>query len=711
MKERLREARQNMQSRFPLSEQLWLEWLEDEDTEDESPEALSKLRELFELALNDYLSISIWLRYLQMTLTRDPEVLSQSEIGVSSARRLCERALHAGGLHWSQGTQLWSAYIGFEQVLYSMSIKRSQDQEDRIRRLYLRQLEIPFKTTQAVFDEYCGWETEVDSSWEPSTELQRLLTKVKKQCNLRCPYEEAIEGNKPADTVLLASYLSYIQVEESTGNAERVALLYERALAIFPVTHFLWLKYCKYVSSNNSLRHDAERVYKRALRNCPWVGQLWKLYYLYISCNREENDRRAELDRIYNAAIDAHLQNQDDFIEVIMAQLASLRAEGKWTTLRQVASDAIATLSTYHPHNTDPDGRIAGLLLAALRQAGSDEDSTKDTIEMLLSTHVARHVQTWVSILDHTKFSGEVGCVRELLKRGVNRRFSEEGNGTSVLCKYWLTFEEEYGSRDGKDYMAAYNIVEPILAKIQVEMTDAQEAAAAVATVGSAPKLNSEDAKFLRRQNDPNYSRKRDRDIGTSRGSSPTTHKKMKDRKEKKASSIMEGAAEPAKTEKERRPSRPPQFLKKKGPKTAFVKHLWADANEQSLRDLFTEYGQVVALKMERHPDTGEHRGHAYVMFEDELLMKKACDGLNGKEIKGKVLFVAPSNPPEIKEKGATKHSAAPRSHQKMRIPVHEGKKHLDTPTAFVPRAVASAYKAVPPQTNEDFRKTLLSKR
>lgn len=62
MSTRLRQARQSMHSRFPLTPELWLEWLEDEL----SGKTDSKFMEhLFQLAVDDYLSVKLWEKYLR----------------------------------------------------------------------------------------------------------------------------------------------------------------------------------------------------------------------------------------------------------------------------------------------------------------------------------------------------------------------------------------------------------------------------------------------------------------------------------------------------------------------------------------------------------------------------------------------------------------------------------------------------------------------
>jgi len=69
MKARVKSARQAMYARFPLAEPLWVEWLEDETAAATSPAAGAEVERLFQLAVQDYLSINIWAKYLQCALS------------------------------------------------------------------------------------------------------------------------------------------------------------------------------------------------------------------------------------------------------------------------------------------------------------------------------------------------------------------------------------------------------------------------------------------------------------------------------------------------------------------------------------------------------------------------------------------------------------------------------------------------------------------
>ena len=52
-------------------------------------------------------------------------------------------------------------------------------------------------------------------------------------------------------------------------------MVYERALAAFPMTHFLWLTYTRYLEAHLKIPAIVKGVFARAVRNTPWVGVVW----------------------------------------------------------------------------------------------------------------------------------------------------------------------------------------------------------------------------------------------------------------------------------------------------------------------------------------------------------------------------------------------------------------------------------------------------
>ena len=65
LREKLRAAREAMHKHYPMTEQLWLEWLQDEMISSESAASKKQIDQLFQKAVQDYLSVPIWKAYIE----------------------------------------------------------------------------------------------------------------------------------------------------------------------------------------------------------------------------------------------------------------------------------------------------------------------------------------------------------------------------------------------------------------------------------------------------------------------------------------------------------------------------------------------------------------------------------------------------------------------------------------------------------------------
>ncbi|NP_001016732.1 squamous cell carcinoma antigen recognized by T-cells 3 [Xenopus tropicalis] len=118
--ERLRRARQKMSELFPLTEEIWLDWLKDEMKVADEGSYREKVYELFERAVKDYICPEIWLEYAQYSIGGMGE-----EGEIAKVRSIFERALTAVGLHMTKGSTLWDAYREFENaILGTIQVKR-----------------------------------------------------------------------------------------------------------------------------------------------------------------------------------------------------------------------------------------------------------------------------------------------------------------------------------------------------------------------------------------------------------------------------------------------------------------------------------------------------------------------------------------------------------------------------------------------------------
>ncbi|CAG2237408.1 SART3 [Mytilus edulis] len=250
--EQLRDARQRMSELFPLAEGLWLEWLKDEiSLAGDDQKERKKVEDLFERAVKDYLSVKIWLEYVQFSIGG-----MASQDGVIKIREVFEKALSSAGLHVAQGSSLWEAYREFENAILmgvmpapgQVATKQQEDdfdvQHKRIMALFKRQLSVPLNDMEESFTEYKEWlQGEIDS------QIKQQFHKALEYYKKIQPYEKDLVGGMLTKEDKKEVYTSYIDYEISHGTAARVICLYERFVQENCLEPEVWINYTQYLIS------------------------------------------------------------------------------------------------------------------------------------------------------------------------------------------------------------------------------------------------------------------------------------------------------------------------------------------------------------------------------------------------------------------------------------------------------------------------------
>jgi cold-inducible RNA-binding protein len=81
--------------------------------------------------------------------------------------------------------------------------------------------------------------------------------------------------------------------------------------------------------------------------------------------------------------------------------------------------------------------------------------------------------------------------------------------------------------------------------------------------------------------------------------------------------------------------------------KKLYVGNLSFDTTQSTLQELFEEHGQVATVDLVTDRATGRPRGFAFVEMVNEEDANAAIEALNGQEVDGRTLKVAPAKPPE----------------------------------------------------------------
>ncbi|XP_033946331.1 squamous cell carcinoma antigen recognized by T-cells 3 isoform X1 [Pseudochaenichthys georgianus] len=255
---RLRKARQKMSELFPLTEEIWLEWLKDEIRLTEEEPNREKVYELFEKAVTDYICPDIWLEFAQYSIGG-----MGLPGGMEKVRSIFERAVMAVGLHMTKGQAVWEAYREFENVILSTvqpppgRVPSCEEQGclnvqlERIHTLFRRQLAVPLMDMEATFAEYEEW-----SEQEVAETVMIQYRKALQQLAKCKPLEEALILAEPPK---MAEYQAFIDFELKEGDPARIQIIYERALAENCLVPDMWTKYTTYLELRKK-GYTAEKV-------------------------------------------------------------------------------------------------------------------------------------------------------------------------------------------------------------------------------------------------------------------------------------------------------------------------------------------------------------------------------------------------------------------------------------------------------------------
>jgi len=76
-----------------------------------------------------------------------------------------------------------------------------------------------------------------------------------------------------------------------------------------------------------------------------------------------------------------------------------------------------------------------------------------------------------------------------------------------------------------------------------------------------------------------------------------------------------------------------------------YVGNLPREATETDVREAFAAFGQVTTVKLITDKFSGESRGFGFVEMPNQAEAQAAINGLNGKQLKGRMLTVNEARP------------------------------------------------------------------
>ncbi|MCD7458196.1 hypothetical protein HAX54_037515 [Datura stramonium] len=674
--EKLRQAREAMSAIFPLSSEMWQEWIKDEISLCSGPDALPAIEKLFERGVSDYLSVALWCDYINFVQEHDQSIRTLSAAGISRARNLLERALVAAGLHVAEGSRIWELYREFEQAIFltidETDASSREKQVQRIRNLFHRQLSVPLVDLCSTLLTYKAWEAEqgaklaVDSSNLDglSPHVASSYQKALDMMNARTHFENQISHKVAPESERLQHFMDYLKFEQSLGDPARIQILYERAITEFPISSELWLDYTHYMDKTLKTSSLVRDIYKRATRNCPWVGDLWVRYLLSLERGRASED---ELSAVFQESLQCTFSSFEEYLDIFLTRVDGLRrrlslltsgtesSNLDYMTIRgtfQCASDYLSP----HLKNTESLLRMYRYWARLESTLGKDLVAARGVWESLLKIS-GSVLETWQGYIAMETEMGNINEARSLFKRCYSKRFP--GTGSEDICNSWIRFEREYGALD--DFDLAIKKVTPRLEELQLfKLQEAKNAGVSADDRDNSSRKNVrekrkpvsnliEEQSPAKRHKDKAKNVKMTSEDG--KGQAKDTVKVNNTKPDVAASKPASGSK---KENKDVSSGKPQQYNDQC---TAFVSNLNLKATYDDLRRFFSDVGGVVAIRILTDKFTGKSRGLAYVDFSDDEHLVAAV-AKNKQTLLGKRVSIAKSDP-KGRKKGSATHGAS----------------------------------------------------
>ncbi|CAM0141787.1 Squamous cell carcinoma antigen recognized by T-cells 3 [Umbelopsis sp. WA50703] len=460
MKDDLHEARLRMHQIYPLTEAMWLEWIQDAMLQGQSPE---QIKNLHLLAAQDYLSIPIWKSYVDFVITnyKSQAGISDDDVDDVQIKKLTDdelqelteetrkellAACHATNYHIAESHRIWNEYMDFELLLMKGASKPETIQN--IRALYLERLMCIHMAWDQTFERFSTFVSAHDNA-----QYEETMVAVNQQC---AAIKEAVGDREIIESELVQKRYDlnvlqeYLLKEKRARTAPSLSQgLYERAVAVHCTDAGLWEDYALFQIEHEISEVDKViRVAERAIRNCPWSGELRTLHAgIYEQYSAGED----EMESLFQQALSNGLllASFDDLVKTLMAKCDYVRRRIDWSSdnlaeeskaLRQTFKDAHSLIAKAFPKTNDPYYRLEEYEASVEVRLGEPKKA-RLIWEKIIKQHI-NEVDAWQKFLNIEKASGNISYCEQLFRRAINKELDYPDR----LMDTWIRMEHEYGT-------------------------------------------------------------------------------------------------------------------------------------------------------------------------------------------------------------------------------------------------------------------------
>lgn len=443
----LRQARTAMDSRFPVGEELWRQWIEDECILARTVEDRVAVMELCQKAVQEELGSTklwrlygdwMWLLYktthdifsggYQLNTLENHPVVS----GVLEHRRWTEdekvvgkdifswnpmldvwiHGFKAVEWHMDDSNVVWDPYV---QILnHDLARNPSPDKVKHVWTLFADRLQKPHATWQETFQ---GFSQFVSQNYDESIYEETMVAANKQAAQskhdyeLRSEFEVRLERaaemqDQVAEWTVLSEYLEwessqFKRKDRSAYAYELYVTLLERANLQFPTSPEWWEDHIDLILDHPNSNSDLLALVHRASRHCPWSGDLWSKHLLALEAShrpyKELDDTKH---RATSTGLLEDLGGMEELIKVYTAWCGYLRRRAFSSKATDEESDVAEVGITSCIENVkaiggkkfgkdfkgDPEFRAERMYIKFLSQSDRMEEA-RETWKSLTASH------------------------------------------------------------------------------------------------------------------------------------------------------------------------------------------------------------------------------------------------------------------------------------------------------------------------------------
>ncbi|KAJ6257919.1 hypothetical protein Dda_7709 [Drechslerella dactyloides] len=636
-KERLNDERERMLKIYPLTEEMWTEWLHDWEIHAEDLTAKVAVMDLWSKSVaHEPGSVTLWKGYIRFILRtwREASKRAEAEGGDDEAwaeifnfdmvNLVVTKAVGETMYNIPKSHEIWNKYCEVQQLTLKGT---TQSKTDKVQRLFMDRLRVPHDDIDSTFSAYSSFVTKYypNSNYEMVMKAaNQLYQETKKAVELRNRYEYKLRSSYGQEDEGQA-WSKYIEWETARKpiNLNLCQALYERCVLRYPSQSAVWEEYMYFMLDKKSNDSAILPLLERATAHCQWSGTLWSHRILAFDVRQQPFE---SIERIKHQATTSRLMTTpEEIFKVHLAWCGVLKRRGVAKNPEDAEMDEVAEFGLRSTlteiGSMDPDYRIARLLITFLTEKGEISDAEIEW-KNLEAKH-AHEYEFWLRYYGWAfRNTGNTGATSVLKKAASCWR---ELDWPEKIIDIYHTQIEDYG--EGTAIEGA--MMEIIRLRREVAKRREEEARA-VQAQGATNSQPPVDTKGKRRRS----SNVEDEEA--------LPHKKARSSEDIEMESIpavaeeAEGANEASKEDDAASSSKDKNKKTRDREKlTVFAKNLPPDIDELSVRKFFKDCGTINAFHMVVEADNESATASVEFQNAEDVLAAQTRDKktLKGREI------------------------------------------------------------------------------